>query len=253
MTAPAPAHPIPPQHTGPPYYTGPGEAALQQGADRILALIEQEKHNAVRQRDSEIAFLRNQLRNAYENLEALRGQADSAKQQHECEIQATSEELQQALKHANSSSLQPTIDALLKERDILREDHNSSLAATRAAAEQMGIYSAGNGMYRFSTQWAELFNELGIAGGIPWRPDQLLAVVGSTADRLRSRRADAPRDTQQLSPNLNDPFVVEVELSRARRYVSRLEQKQAEIQSRQQTSSAQHTGLPTPPGQPVAH
>lgn len=253
MAAPAPLHPVQPQHTVNPMYSGPGEAALQRGADQILALIEHEKHNAVRQRDAEIAHLRSQLQNVYDHLEALKVHSDTTQRQHEREKQAASEELQQALKHTTPSGLQSTVDALLKERDALREDHSSSLSAATAAAEGMGIHSAGHGLYKFSAQWAELFNELGIAGGIPWRPDQLLAVVASTAERLRLHRGDAPQHAHHLSPNLDDPFVIEVELSRARQYVSRLEGKQAEIQSKQQTLPSHHTGLPTPPGPPVAH
>ncbi|KAJ3538358.1 hypothetical protein NMY22_g5201 [Coprinellus aureogranulatus] len=247
MAAVAPVEPAPQQPTSHIKYTGPGEAALQRGADEILAIIEQEKQLAIRNHEAEIAHLRGQLHAANNHVGALRNQNEAAQQQHDRERQANIEKLQQALRDPNPTDLRPTIDALLKERHLERAEFNSSLASANAAVEQMGIYTAGPGLYSFAAPWAELFNELGIAGGVPWRPDQLLAIISSTAERLRLHRGDAPPHVQHLSPNLQDPFVLETELNRARRYVSRLEERQAKSQAQHQASAVGPATTPSAP------
>ncbi|TEB26537.1 hypothetical protein FA13DRAFT_1018783 [Coprinellus micaceus] len=240
MAAPAP-QPVPQKHSSPGSHAGPGEAAIQRGADEILTLIEREKQNAVQHRDAEINHLRNQIHSMHKEIETLKFQKYSAQQDRE--RQTKNDDSQHPPNNPIPYDLQPPFDELLKERDSLRE----SLAAAGTAVEQMGMYSAGPGLYSFSAQWADLFNELGIAGGVPWRPDQLLAVVAATAERLRLHRGDAPKQVQALSPNLNDPFVIEVELNRARRYVTRLEEKQAEIQARPQQAVVPRQVVPPNP------
>ncbi|KAF5315801.1 hypothetical protein D9611_004837 [Ephemerocybe angulata] len=194
---------------------GPGEAAIQHGADQLLALIDREKRIAVNQKDETIRQLAAQLHGYQQALSQTKSNHAAERSLQVRETQLLNEEVHRA-KNGDSG----VIDTLRRECESLRAD----CTATKGAVEQMGVYSVVPGFYSFAPQWIDLFNALGIEGGKPWSPEQLLAVIQAAAERLRQHRGDAPQPQQPLIENNNDPFVLQTELNRARAYVARLEE-----------------------------
>ncbi|KAJ2934929.1 hypothetical protein H1R20_g2154, partial [Candolleomyces eurysporus] len=145
------------------------------------------------------------------------------------EMKTLSDELQHikdsaAVERQRNQDLQSTIDALRRERDQLRQELDTSIFATQEAIEKMGIHKHSSGYFTFSTQWADLFKELGIEANKPWRPEKLHAVITTTAERLRHfRRAHLQPHQLQVHNDVNDPHALQAELARARAYVARLE------------------------------
>lgn len=201
----------------------PGEAAIQHGADQIITLFEQQIRTAVAQKDaiidrlnSDILVYRKALENGGNNTQLLTAGSNAASP-----TPSTSTPAPAPVDHALQAQ---QIDELRKECENLRAEATT----LKGAAEQMGIHNMGPGLFSFAPQWVELFNQLGIEAGKPWGPEQLLAVIHATAERLRAHRRDVPTagSVSQL-PQYSDPFVLQSEINRARAYLASLEELQS--------------------------
>ncbi|KAJ2920890.1 hypothetical protein H1R20_g16203, partial [Candolleomyces eurysporus] len=221
--------PGPPSLPAPVSYIDPGSVIVQKAANQILDLIEHEKAIAGREKDATIKELSALHESVSKALQDCKNQQAEASARHLHEMKTLSDELQRvkdsaAVERQRNQDLQPAIDALRRERDQLRQELDTSVFATQEAIEKMGIHKHSSGYFTFSTQWTNLFQELGIEANKPWGPETLHGVIITTAERLRHFRHAHLQPHQLQVPNaVSDPHALQAELARARAYVARLE------------------------------
>ncbi|TFK30073.1 hypothetical protein FA15DRAFT_663416 [Coprinopsis marcescibilis] len=206
---PPPTYPLPTPISSPPC-----EALVEDGADKILKILQNERSASLTAERDRTRLLEQRHNTHRQHHEQLRATWAAEKRDLTNRVLQLEQQLGAACRSTLNAPIpksEPADSALAfdpRVRDLelqvsslttrckqLEAEMKNLVIQCATALGNLGIFSSSPGVYTFGGNWPQLFDELGLDSTKPWAASDLNECISIILDRLRQRRISA------LTPN----------------------------------------------------